>query len=146
MPLHRKEHFKQPLADLGLLFGRITIGLSMAILHGWPKLTGFAERADSFPDPLGIGSPLSLTAAIGAELFGSLLLVIGLLTRAALIPLIITTLVIVFLVQGDNPFRDHASRELALIYGFAYVTFLFTGPGRFSLDKILKSWSKKRSQ
>lgn len=135
-----KDAWKEPLRDAGLLFARVSVGLLMIIEHGWPKLANFSQRAESFPDPLGVGSQLSLTMAVGAEVFASILLILGLFTRAAALPLIITMAVIVFLVQGGNPFAEFRSRELALVFGFFYMMFLLTGPGRFSLDHFLEKW------
>ncbi len=57
----------------------------------------------------------------------------GAWTRAALIPLIIGMAVIAFMVKGDADFRE---KELALVYLFAFVTLLFTGSGRFAIDRI----------
>ena len=139
-----KDSWKEPLRDAGLLFTRVSIGLLMLIEHGWPKLANFSQRADSFPDPLGIGSQLSLTLAVSAEVFASILLILGLFTRAAAVPLIITMAVIVFLVQAGNPFAEFRARELALVFGFTYVMFLLTGPGRFSLDHFLEKWWNRR--
>ena len=41
--------------SLGLLLLRVSVGGMMLFAHGWGKLTSFAERSSSFPDPLGIG-------------------------------------------------------------------------------------------
>jgi putative oxidoreductase len=131
-----KESLKEPLTSVGLLIMRVTVGLTMAIIHGWPKLANFSERAETFRDPLNLGSThLSLGLATGAEFFCSLLLVVGLFSRAAAIPLLFTMFVIVFIVQAGNDMSG--SRELALLFGFCYLTLIFTGPGRFSLDHLL---------
>jgi len=50
-----------------LLVLRVAVGRFM-LVHGRQKLTGFNEMADTFPDPIGMGSKLSLISAIGAEL------------------------------------------------------------------------------
>lgn len=101
--------------------------------HGWPKLMHFSERMDSFADPFGLGSALSLVLIVFAEVVCAALVVLGLWTRAALIPLIIGMAVIAFMVKGDADFRE---KELALVYLFAFVTLLFTGSGRFAIDRI----------
>jgi hypothetical protein len=53
-------------ASLGLLAFRVAVGLMMAVGHGWEKLVGFGERSAKFPDPLGIGSTLSLAGTTGS--------------------------------------------------------------------------------
>jgi putative oxidoreductase len=125
----------QPLAlDLGLLTVRVALALFM-LAHGYPKLVHFGERMERFSDPFGIGSPASLTMAVFAEFFCSILLGLGLYTRFALIPLIATMATAAFVIHAGDPFGD---KEKALLYLFPYIGLFFTGPGAYSLDKILK--------
>jgi putative oxidoreductase len=63
----------------------------------------------------------------------SALVVLGLWTRLAVIPLIIGMAVIVFMVKGDASFGE---KELAVVYLITFVTVLFTGSGRFAVDRI----------
>lgn len=116
--------------SLGLLALRIAAG-GMMLKHGIPKLVDFAAKKDVFPDPLGIGSAASLASAVGAEVGCSVLLILGLRTRLAALPLAFTMGVAAFVVHGANPW---AKKELALLYGAVYITVFFTGAGRFSLD------------
>lgn len=67
----------QKQIDSGLFVLRVAIGCFM-LVHGIQKLMGFSEMADKFPDPIGMGSQLSLVMAIGAEVGCSLLLILGL--------------------------------------------------------------------
>ena len=101
--------------------------------HGWPKLMSFSERLDDFADPFGLGPAFSLVLILIAEVLCALLVVLGLWTRVALIPLIIAMAVVVFMVKGDADFRE---KELAFLYLFAFIALLFTGSGRFSVDRI----------
>lgn len=119
--------------DFGALFLRLTAGGTMFWQHGWPKLIGFSDRMDGFADPFGMGGAFSLVLIIVAEVLCSALVVLGLWTRAALIPLILGMSVIVFMVKGDAAFHE---KELALVYLFAFVALLFTGSGRYSVDRI----------
>lgn len=118
--------------DVGLFVMRITLGFGM-LTHGIPKLLNFSERAETFSDPLGIGSAPSLVAVVFAEVFCSILLTIGLYTRIALIPLIVTFIIVVFIVHGDDPFGQ---KEKALLYLLPYLALMFMGPGRYSVDKL----------
>lgn len=120
--------------DIGLLLLRLTVSVLMAP-HGWGKFIDFAERAHKFPDPLGIGSPLSMGFVVFAELFCSIFLFAGLFTRFALIPLMITMGFAVFVIHVDDPFGD---KEHALLFLVPYVGLFFTGPGAFSLDRRLR--------
>jgi len=126
------------LPSLGLLAGRVGLGAYMLLGHGLDKLLEFGERSAKFPDPLGLGSPASLSGAIFAEFFCSALLVIGLATRAALLPLVFTMAVAAFMVHGNDPWflsKIGGSKEPAMLYLIGYVILLCTGPGRFSLDE-----------
>lgn len=124
----------QPISeDFGYLLLRISAGGTIFWQHGWPKLASFGERMDGFADPFGLGGAFSLVLIIFAEVVCSALVILGLWTRIALVPLIIGMAVIAFMVQGDAAFNE---KELALLYLFAFVTLLFTGSGRFSIDRI----------
>lgn len=119
--------------DFGYFFLRVTAGGTMLWQHGWPKLVGFTERMDTFADPFGLGSTFSLILILVAEVVCATLVILGLWTRAALVPLIIGMAVIAFMVKGD---ADFSEKELAVVYLAAFVALLFTGSGRFSVDRI----------
>lgn len=110
---------------------RIGVGLLMLSSHGWGKYMHFNTLSLAFPDPLGIGSMLSLMLTIFAELFCSILLILGLFTRLALIPLIITMAVAIGIIHAGDAFQQ---KELALVYLIIYIMLMITGPGKFSLD------------
>lgn len=122
-----------PGSSLGLLLLRALAG-AMMLPHGWSKLAASGELAGKFPDPIGLGEPTSLALAIFAEFFCALLVIIGLGTRVAAIPLIVTMLVAAFVVHGADPF---AKKELALLYAAAFLPLLFTGAGEYSVDAKL---------
>ncbi|QDV06276.1 DoxX [Planctomycetes bacterium Poly30] len=116
--------------SLGLLLLRLAAG-GMMMSHGIPKLAKFSELKGSFPDPLGIGHLLSLVSAIGCEVGCGLLVVLGLGTRIATLPVVFTMGVAAFIVHGSDPW---AKKELAVLYGLVFLAFFFTGAGRFSID------------
>jgi putative oxidoreductase len=121
--------------SLGLLLLRVGIGLMMMLGHGLDKLANFGQMAGKFPDPIGLGSEVSLGLAVLAEFFCSLFVLLGLYMRLALIPLIVTMLVAVLLIHGDDPF---SKQETALLYLVPYLTLLITGAGNYSLDYRLR--------
>jgi putative oxidoreductase len=98
---------------IGLLILRVGIVFTMAYLHGFPKLTGYSQMSGSFPDPLGLGSGISMALVIFAEFFCSLALALGLFTRLASIPLITTMGVAFFMFHASDPL---SKKELPLIY------------------------------
>jgi putative oxidoreductase len=124
-----------PVSSMGLFLLRLGIGLMM-LKHGIDKATNFDATVAEFHQILPpLFSPLfSAVAAIFAELVCSLLVLVGLATRLAVIPLAITMSVAVIAVHWGGPFED---METALLYGVCYLALLFTGPGSFSVDRIL---------
>lgn len=129
----RDVFFKSSSVDLGLLIFRCFFGITMLLAHGLPKLQRFTEIQNTFPDPLGIGSPTSLAMALFAEFICAFGVAAGVFFRLALIPLVITMFVAAFVIHGQDPFQK---QELALTYLAAYVGLLFSGPGRYALDSL----------
>jgi putative oxidoreductase len=122
------------LMDIAILVVRVMIGLSM-LTHGTPKLLRFsADGPLNFGDPLNIGPLPSLVLTVFAEFFCSLLIIFGLGTRLAVIPLIISTSVAAFVVHKSDGF---AQQEMALLYLLVYFTLFISGSGRYSLDRML---------
>jgi Predicted membrane protein len=123
-----------------LLAARIIFG-STFLLHGWQKWNQAEELLQTFPDPLGVGSQASLVLALFAEVICSLAFILGFLYRLALIPMIFTMLMAFFVIHGNDPF---AIRELPFLYLILFLFLLFTGPGRFSVDALIKRVLNKR--
>lgn len=120
--------------DLGLLILRIGAGLPMIAAHGWPKLMRWSELSGQFPDPIGVGHALSLAFVIFAEVFCCVALIIGLGTRFMTIPPIITMIVAVLVIHGNDPF---AKQEKGLLFLIMYVVIAFLGAGKFSIDHFM---------
>ena len=89
-------------ASLFLLALRVLFGV-LLLSHGIVKLDDFAALSEVVPDPLGLGSRISLTRAIFGELFCSVGFIVGAFYRLALIPMIFTMCVALFVVHGDDP-------------------------------------------
>ena len=129
--------------DLGLLIVRLGVGLSMAIFHGWGKISGGPEAwtqvGGSMPD-LGLSfAPVfwGFLAAF-AEFGGSILIVLGVLTRPAALMLAFTMFVAVTVHLGmpaESPNAGWKGASHAIELLAVYTMIVLTGPGRFSLGR-----------
>ena len=132
--LIRTNHNLENL-DLVILIARVSIAALM-LSHGLPKLaTLLTEGPVQFPGILGMTPEISLGLAVFAEVICSLFILIGLGTRYATIPLIVTMLVAVLYVHGADPF---VKQELALHYLLVYGLLFLTGSGKYSVDHLLQ--------
>ena len=120
-------------ASAFLLILRISFGL-LLMNHGIQKWSNFQELSTSFPDPLGLGSPLSLGLAIFAELVCSMAFIIGFLYRLAMIPMIFTMGIAFFVIHANDAF---AMKELALVYLIVFILMYISGPGKYSVDCMI---------
>lgn len=117
-------------ASLGLLILRVILGVSLFYHHGLERITHFSRMAGHFPNLVhfgshSVGSHVSLIFALASDGVCSLLVALGLATRAAALIVAINLTVVFFLVDP---------RELVLVYLAGFLTLIFAGPGRFSLD------------
>ena len=130
--------FKEPRLPMAysvmLLAVRIIFG-ALFMSHGIAKWVAFNEATENFPNPLGMGSTLSFWLAIFAEVACSFGFILGALFRLCLIPMIFTMCVALFVIHPSDPL---VIKELALMYLTIFVLTRFTGPGRFSIDEILR--------
>jgi len=128
--------FEGKQVDLVLLIIRIGAATLM-LTHGLPKLQMlFGGGEIQFPGIMGLSPSLSLALAVFAEVFCSILIFIGLGTRLASIPLIITMLVAVLIIHANDPF---ATQELGLLYLLLYIPLLILGGGKYSLDSVIRT-------
>lgn len=126
-------------SNVARLFLRLFIGILM-LTHGIAKIENFDTLVDTFPNPLGLGA-ITLPLIILVEVGGSILLIVGFLTRFALIPLIFSMIVAAFLTY---PSFSLATSELPLLYLGIYIALLLFGPGKCSIDYLLdKAYNRK---
>lgn len=129
----------------GLHFAVLILRVSFAIfmmVHGYQKLQELIAGGEiQFGDPIGVGPYASLVLAVFAEFICSILLLIGLGTRLAVIPLIITMVVALFIVHGADGFDQ---KEMALHYLVVYLFLLISGSGKYSVDHLISKNSNRR--
>ena len=116
--------------SLLLLFSRLIFG-TMFLTHGLQKLANFKALSGSFPSIMGMGSTLSLSLAIFAEVFCTLGFITGFLYRLSMIPMIFTMIVAVFVVHANDPF---SAKEMAVLYLVIFILMYILGPGSIAAD------------
>lgn len=144
---------KEMAVSIGLLILRLGIG-GYLITHGWGKVQMLlAGGADKFGDPIGLGSTLSLALVTTSEFICALLVILGLGTRLAAFPVVISMSVAAFVVHARDPWSMEAaanaffsgasktwfSKEPALLYLIPFLSLGFTGGGKLSLDWLIAS-------
>ncbi len=117
--------------NIGLALLRILTS-GMLLTHGIPKFQKMLAGDFEFIDPIGIGASPTLFLAIIAEFICPILIIIGFKTRWVALPPAIAMFVAIVFYHSADPF---AVKELALLYLVIFITIMFLGPGRYSIDK-----------
>ncbi|WP_242916797.1 DoxX family protein [Pontibacter liquoris] len=133
---------------LGILILRLGVGLAF-ILHGWPKLAGGQEHWEQIGKVMQVVGIDFAPAFWGfmagfSEAVGGLLLVLGLFFRPACVLLLLTMLVaITNHIAGGDDFNGYSH---ALEAAILFLSLLFIGPGKYSLDYLFFPKEKDRSR
>ncbi len=118
----------------GLALIRWTVG-AFLIYHGWEifseaKMNEYLKW-DSFKHSTG---KLMVYSGKAAELIAGILFVLGLFTRiAALLTIGVMCYITFFLGHGKIWYED----QYPFLFILLALVFIFTGPGNFSLDKLI---------
>ena len=142
--------------SIGLLILRLGVGGYMCS-HGVGKLRMLlAGDFTTLGNPIGIGNVPSLVLVTFAEFLCAVLVMIGLGTRFAAVPPVISMAVAALVAHAKDPWSSETaamaffsgqsktwfSKEPALLFLIPFLALAFTGPGAFSLD----AWIARRRQ
>lgn len=123
--------------NTGLLLLRIGLGI-MFLTHGFPKMAGGPdgwEKLGGTMQVVGVNFAPTFWGfmAAFAETFGGFLLIVGLFFRPACLLLLITMIIAatMHLTKGDGLKTASHALEMAIVF----VSLIFIGPGKFSVDK-----------
>lgn len=129
--------------DVALLIARVGIG-AMMLTHGIPKLqTLLSGTPVEFVTVFGLSAGASMWLAVFAEVFCSVLIILGLATRLAVLPLIITMVIALVMAHAGDPFNK---QEPALHYLLVYLVLLVAGSGKISIDGLMQSGNSARTR
>lgn len=119
----------------------LRIGASLLMIHnGLDKLADVQGFATGVVATIGLPYPVFFTyCAAYTELFGSILLALGLFTRVNAAFLLLTMFVAVYFHLKADGFKI-PPLETASLYGTIFLFFCVNGGGAFSLDAGLVRW------
>lgn len=140
--------------NLSLLLLRVFVGASLFLNHGWEKLAHFSRMMQLGMNPVHIGVLPTLLYATLADGICSLLIIVGLATRAAAFVIVISLSVVFFVMEhalslltqhapaaasagmpgASAPPPGHA--ELVFVYLACFLVILIAGPGGISIDRL----------
>jgi putative oxidoreductase len=134
------------VGDIGLLILRVGVGAMMALGHGKSKMFGedrlgppeqliAGVQRMGFPAPTFFAWMAALT-----EFAGGLLLAVGILTRPAAAALTFNMLVAALVAHASDPLFSTGAgpaKEPALLYAIPFLSLIFLGAGRYSVDGLL---------
>ena len=130
------------IKSFGLLILRLSIG-TMLIHHGYEKTADIQNFADAFVRPIGIPFPiLASYIAAYSEIYGSWLLIAGLLTRFAALSIVGTIGVAIYHAIVTAGFNIYLL-ELLILYMGGALCILLLGGGDFALDVFLRKFRIK---
>ncbi|MCA9751518.1 MAG: DoxX family protein [Gemmatimonadetes bacterium] len=141
MSSRRHPFSNEPIArDAGLLVIRLGVGLTMALMHGWGKITGGTELWGQLGGAMGNLGVAFAPVAFGflaafAEFFGGLLVAAGVAFRPAAAMLAFTMFVAVVThlnMPPESPNAGWTGASHAFKLMVVYFGLILTGPGRFS--------------
>jgi len=123
--------------DIGLLILRVCVGITM-IMHGLPKFFGGSALLESIGQAMSIYGiskyPLVWGfAAASVEVFGGLLIIMGLLFRSASFALFFVMLTALLSLKPQIAFESFGGYAHAFVMAGLFLSLVLIGPGEFSL-------------
>ena len=131
-----KLQFLGAYKNFGLLIIRLGLGLSF-MMHGYPKMFGGPPAWKDVGTVMRtVGVDFAPTfwgfMAAFAEFGGGILLILGFYFRPAVLLMAITMAMALNMhLSNGDPFRVYSH---AMELGIVFVSLLFVGPGKFSID------------
>ena len=116
--------------NTALFILRVGIGI-LLLNHGYQKLSHFANTVKMMPTLPLLSGEMEASLIIFSEFFCSVLVIVGLLTRLACIPILIGFGVVLFKVHHLDFLN---SGQLASLFTLAFIAVLIIGPGKGSID------------
>ncbi|AZF37120.1 DoxX family protein [Pseudomonas sp. R4-39-08] len=120
--------------DVGLLFLRVSGALFLLWVHGLPKLLNYSDQLKLIEDPFHLGAPITLLLAIFAEVLCPLLIIAGVWTRLACLPILAVLVIALLVVHPEWTLFEGQFGWLLMII---FTSILIAGPGSLRLGQRL---------
>ena len=137
----KMRDLQKNIYDFTTLFVRVKTGFLMFYLHGLGKITSGYERweklGSTITDLIGMDSlaiPLGFMASFSESIF-AIFILLGFYTRISTFFLGFTMMVAFNKHLFSEGFK---SGEMALLYLILCIIIYFLGPGKFSVDRLIK--------
>jgi putative oxidoreductase len=105
----------------------VSASLLVLVVHGLPKAMHYASQAAAIEDPFHLGRTVSIVFAIFAEVICPPLMILGIATRLAALPILIVTVVALgFVHRGWSLADGQFAWMLLILFG----TIAIAGPGQ----------------
>ena len=130
------------IKSFGLLILRLSIG-TMLIHHGYEKTADIENFANAFVRPLGLPFPIFLSyIAAYSEIYGSWLIIFGLLTRLGALSIVGKISVSIYHALATSGFNIYLLELLILYFGGEFCILCYGG-GEFAFDRFLRKFRIK---
>lgn len=122
------------LFQVALLIFRVLLSVEMIYAHGLKKIGIGVEVAEVVPNPMNFPESINNLFAISANIFFPILIIFGIFTRLAVLPILAVTLTGYFVLHfNDAPLV----KDAPFIYSLSYLLILILGAGKYSVDYYL---------
>lgn len=127
-------------ADFSIFFLRLILG-GLFTWHGLDALMHYKLYLSMSQSTIGLPASVEFNLVVFAQFICGILILLGLLTRLAVIPVFITMAVAFLVAHKGQPFFQ---KELPFVYGLLCIAVFIFGGGRYSADNMLQKRKASR--
>jgi len=109
----------------------VALSLQIIVVHGFKKVGINVAEPEKIPNPLHFPEAFNHAFAVSANLFFPSLVILGLFTRIAILPILAVTLTGYFVLHWNDALLV---KDTPFMYSLSYLLILVLGPGRYSVD------------
>ena len=122
--------------NFSMLIFRVALSLELMVVHGFKKIGIHVAEAEKVPNPLHLPEIINNAFAISANLIFPVLVILGLFTRIAILPILAVTLTGYFVLHWNDALLI---KDTPFMYSLSYLLIMVLGPGRYSVDYFIEN-------